>query len=253
MPLETLMRAAEGGEREVELVRADFERAGLDGWLRAAIERRLDPALGARVVPAGAAAAVRGALEAFYALWGRWFPWEYRRLRREWVVLQARWRGDACVDPARAVDPVTSRFFSEGLVDSPAVVAAPAAGGFEAGLEPLEAAGSSGGAAGQGRDTGSAKDAGGERDGDEVRGGREPADGGPAPLAGGPVPARLPDGTEVHADPGAGLALSAASDRLDQAARRGVAAVEEVRAAWLGGSGAWFRWPDSGRWQERSR
>ncbi|MCY3845563.1 MAG: hypothetical protein OXH69_18725 [Acidobacteria bacterium] len=253
MPLETLMRAAEGGEREVELVQADFERAGLDGWLRAAIERRLDPALGARVVPAGAARAVRGALEGFYALWGRWFPSEYRRLRREWVVLQARWRGDAQVDPARAVDPVTSRFFSEGLVDAGSVVAAPAAGGFEAGLEPLEAAGGSGGAAGQERDTVSAKDAGDDRDGDEARGGQEPADGRPAPLAGGPVPARLADGTEVLADDGGGLPLSAASDRLEEAARRGVAAVEAVRAAWVGGSGAWFRWPDSGRWQERSR
>ena len=253
MPLETLMRAAEGGEREVELVRADFERAGLDGWLRAAIERRLDPALGACVVPAGAAAAVRGALEAFYALWGRWFPSEYRRVRREWVVLQARWRGDARVDPARAVDPVTSRFFSEGLVDAPAVVAAPAAGGFEAGLEPLEAAGGSGGAVGQEPEAAPRGEPGGEGGGAEVGGERETADGGAAPLAGGPAPARLPDGTEVLADDGGGLALSAASDRLDQAARRGVAAVEEVRAAWLGGSGAWFRWPDSGRWQERSR
>lgn len=254
MPLETLMRAAEGGEREVELVRADFERAGLDGWLRAAIERRLDPALGARVVPAGAAAAVRGALEGFYALWGRWFPSEYRRLRREWVVLQARWRGDTCVDPVRAVDPVTSRFFSEGLVDAPAVVAAPAAGGFEAGLEPLEAA-----AAGAGGPTGQEPGAAprgepvAEPDGTDASGDRESPGSGAAPLAGGPVPARLPDGTEVLADSGAGLPLSAASDRLDQAVRRGVAAVEAVRAAWLGGSGAWFRWPDSGRWQERSR
>lgn len=252
MPLETLMRAAEGGEREVELVRADFERAGLDGWLRTAIERRLDPALGARVVPDGAAAAVRGALEAFYALWGRWFPSEYRRLRREWVVLQARWRGEARVDPARAFDPVTSRFFSEGLVDAPAVVAAPAAGGFEAGLEPLEAAAGSGGAVGREPEAAPRGEPGGEGVA-EAGGEREPADGGPAPLAGGPAPARLPDGTEVLADDGGGLALSAASDRLDQAARRGVAAVEEVRAAWLGGSGAWFRWPDSGRWQERSR
>lgn len=247
MPLETLMRAAEGGEREVELVRADFERAGLDGWLRAAIERRLDPALGARVVPAGAAAAVREALEAFYALWGRWFPSEYRRLRREWVVLQARWRGDACVDPARAVDPVTSRFFSEGLV------AAPGAGGFEAGLEPLEAAGGSGGAVGEEPEAAPQGEPGGEGGGAEVGGERESSSRSAAPLAGGPVPARLPDGTEVLAEPGAGLPLSAASDRLDQAVRRGVAAVEEVRAAWLGGSGAWFRWPDSGRWQERSR
>lgn len=253
MPLETLMRAAEGGEREVELVQADFERAGLDGWLRAAIERRLDPALGARVVPAGAGAAVQGALEAFYALWGRWFPSEYRRLRREWVVLQARWRGDAQVDPARAVDPVTSRFFSEGLVDAGSVVAAPAAGGFEAGLEPLEAAGGSGGAAGQEREAAPRGEPGGEGGGAEVGGERESSSRSAAPVAGGPVPARLPDGTEVLADDGGGLPLSAASDRLEEAARRGVAAVEAVRAAWVGGSGAWFRWPDSGRWQERSR
>ncbi len=247
------MRAAEGGEREVELVRADFEQAGLDGWLRAAIERRLDPALGARVVPAAAAAAVRGTLDAFYALWGGWFPSEYRRLRREWVVLQARWRGDAAVDPARAVDTVTSRFFREGLVDAPAVVAAPAAGGFEAGLEPLEAAAGGGDETGREPSGAPRDETRREGDGADAPAERESRGRGAAPLAGSPVPARLPDGTEVLADPGGGLPLSAASDRLDQAVRGGVAAVEAARAAWLGGSGAWFRWPDSGRWQERSR
>ena len=254
LPLETLMRAAEGGEREAELVRVDFQKAGLDGWLRAAIERRLDPALVGRVVPAGAAAAASGALEAFYALWGRWFPSEYRRVRREWVVLQARWRADALVDPAAAVGPITSRFFSEGLVDVASVVVPAAAGGFEAGLEPLEAAVGDGGATG--RESGAAleREPGGERDGTDADGEGEPSGRGPAPLvaAAGPVPARLPDGTEILADAG-GLASSAACDRLDQAVRGGVAAVEEVRAAWLGGSGAWFRWPASGRWQERSR
>ena len=66
---------------------------------------------------------------------------------------------------------------------------------------------------------------------------------------------RLPgiDGTEVLADYGGGLASSSVGDRLDQAVRGGVAAVEEVRAAWLHGSGAWCRWPAAGRWQERSR
>ena len=249
------MRAAEGGEREAELVRADFQQAGQDGWLRAAMERRLDPALGARVVPAGAAAAVSGALEAFYAFWGRWFPWEYRRVRREWVVLQARWRADARVDPAPAVDPVTSRFFTEGLVDVPSVVVPAPAGGFEAGLEPLEAAGGAGGPTGQ--EPGAAPEGkhGGERGGSDVPDEGESRGRGPAPLvgAGGPVPARLPDGTEVLADDGGGLASSAVGDRLDQAVRGGVAAVEEVRAAWLGGSGAWCRWPAFGRWQERSR
>ena len=248
------MRAAEGGEREAEMVRADFERAGLDGWLRAAMERRLDPALGARVVPAGASAAVCGALEAFYAFWGRWFPLEYRRVRREWVVLQARWRADACVDPAPAVDPVTSRFFREGLVDVPSMAVSPAAGGFEAGLEPLDAAAGDDGAAGR-EPNAPEGEPGGEGDGSEVRGEREPPGRGPAPLVGvgGPIPARLPDGTEVLADYGGGLASSSVGDRLDQAVRGGVAAVEEVRAAWLHGSGAWCRWPAPGRWQERSR
>ena len=255
LPLETLMRAAEGGEREIDLVGADFRQAGLDGWLRAAIERRLDPALVARVVPAGASAAASGALEAFYALWGRWFPSEYRRVRREWVVLQARWRADGLVDPAAAVGPITSRFFSEGLVDVASVVVPAAAGGFEAGLEPLEAAAGDGGAIG--REPGAVPEGmpGRERDGAEARDERESPGAGPAPLVGavGPVPARLPDGTEILADAGGGLPSSAACDRLDQAVRGGVAAVEEVRAAWLGGSGAWFRWPDSGRWEERSR
>ena len=235
LPLETLMRAAEGGEREAEMVRADFERAGLDGWLRAAMERRLDPALGARVVPAGASAAVCGALEAFYAFWGRWFPLEYRRVRREWVVLQARWRADACVDPAPAVDPVTSRFFREGLVDVPSMAVSPAAGGFEAGLEPLDAAAGDDGAAGR-EPNAPEGEPGGEGDG-----------------VGGPIPARLPDGTEVLADYGGGLASSSVGDRLDQAVRGSVAAVEEVRAAWMHGSGPWCRWPAPGRWQERSR
>ncbi|MCY4658921.1 MAG: hypothetical protein OXF93_03785 [Acidobacteria bacterium] len=253
LPLETLMRAAEGGEREAELVLADFRQAGLDGWLRAAIERRLDPALVGRVVPAGAAAAASGALEAFYALWGRWFPSEYRRVRREWVVLQARWRADALVDPAAAVGPITSRFFSEGLVDVASVVVPAAAGGFEAGLEPLEAAAGDGGATGRESASAPEREPGGEPGVAEVSGDRESSGHGPAPLVGtGPVPARLPDGTEILADAG-GLASSAACERLDQAVRGGVAAVEEVRAAWLGGSGVWFRWPASGRWQERSR
>ena len=253
LPLETLIRAAEGGEREADLVRVDFQQAGVDGWLRAAIERRLDPALVARVVPAGAAAAVCGALEAFYALWGRWFPSEYRRVRREWVVLQARWRADSRVDPAPAVGPITSRFFREGLVDVASVVVPAAAGGFEAGLEPLEGAGDDGGTTGR-ESAAPEGESGGERDGAEVRGGPESSGHGSAPLvgAGGPVPARLPDGTEVLAEDG-GLASSAACDRLDQAVRSGVAAVEEVRAAWLSGSGAWFRWPAFGRWQERLR
>ncbi len=253
LPLETLMRAAEGGKREAELVRVDFQQAGLAGWLRAAIERRLDPVLVGRVVPAGASAAASGALEAFYALWGRWFPSEYRRVRREWVVLQARWRADALVDPAAAVGPITSRFFSEGLVDVASVVVPAAAGGFEAGLEPLEAAAGDGGATGRESASAPERESGGEPGVAEVSGDRESSGHGPAPLVGtGPVPARLPDGTEILADAG-GQASSATCDRLDQAVRGGVAAVEEVRAAWLGGSGAWFRWPASGRWQERSR
>ncbi len=212
LPLETLMRAAKGGEREVDLVRAEFQRVGLAGWLRAAIERRLDPALGARVVPAGASAAVSVALRAFYGLWGRWFPSEYRRVRREWVVHRARWRGDAPVDPAQVLDPVTSRLLGEGLAAAGSGVDHPAAGRAEARRKPPEAEG-----------------------------------------AGGAVPARLPDGTEVLADAAAGLALSPIGDRLDKAVRGGVAAVEEVRTAWLRDSGAWLRWPSSGRWQERSR
>ena len=123
----------------------------------------------------------------------------------------------------------------------------PAAGGFEAGLEPLDAAAGDDGAAGR-EPNAPEGEVGGEGDGSEVGGG-------PAPLVGvgGPIPARLPDGTEVLADYGGGLASSSVGDRLDQAVRGGVAAVEEVRAAWLHGSGAWCRWPAAGRWQERSR
>ncbi len=254
LPIETLMRAAEGGEREAELVRADFLQAGLEAWVQSAIERRLDPALGARVVPAGAAEAVSGALEAFYALWGRWRPSEYRRVRREWLVLRTRWRGDAPVDPPPPVDPVWGRSFSKELVDASSSVVPARAGELEAGLEPREAPADAGGLAGPAPGAAMEKDSSREPDGAEVAGGEESSPRGDAPLvgAGGPVPARLPDGTEVLAGDG-GLPLSAVADRLDQAVRRGVAAVEEVRAAWLGSSGAWHKWPAIGRWQERSR
>ncbi len=250
LPLETLMRAAEGGEREADLVRADFRQVGAEGWLRAAMERRLDPALVARVVPAGTSGAVCVALEAFYALWGRWFPLEYRRVRREWVVLRARWRADAPAESPPAVDPVTSRLFSERLADAGPVAMSSGAGEREAGIETPDAAGSDGGAAG--REPMSPE---GEppANGDGVRSAREPGAGGSAPVAAGPVPGRLPDGTEVLADHGGGLALSAAADRLDQAVLGGVAAVEAVRADWVGGTGGWRRWPACGRWQERSR
>lgn len=246
LPLETLMRAAMGGEREADLVRADFERVGLARWLRSAMERRLDPALGARVVPAGASAVVSGALRAFYALWGCWFPSEYRRVRREWVVHQARWRGYVVVDPAAVLDRATSRLLGEGLCDAASVAAAPGAEGSEVGLEPPEAAGSGGGGSGQERRP---------APGDGSGGKRESAGGSPASLvsAGGPVPVRLPDGTEILADDAAGLALSAIGERLDKAVLGGAAAVEEVRAAWLGDSGAWRRWPAVGRGRERSR
>ena len=64
LSLETLLQAAEGGEKEIGIVHADFEEKGLDSWLRGAIERRLDPALGARVVPPRRSEEVLRALEA---------------------------------------------------------------------------------------------------------------------------------------------------------------------------------------------
>ena len=248
LPLKTLMRAAEGGEREADLVRADFRKVGAEGWLRAAMERRLDPALVARVVPAGTSGAVCVALEAFYALWGRWFPLEYRRVRREWMVLRARWRADGPMDPAPAGDPVTSRLFREGFVDAGTAAMPAAAGAQEVGSNSPDGAGSDAGA--RGREPAAPEP---PREGDGAHGEREPVGGAAAPLAGGAVPARLPCGTEVLADHGGGLVPSAAAERLDQAVLGGVVAVEAVRAAWLTGSGTWWRWPVSGRWQERSR
>ena len=259
LSLETLLQAAEGGEKEIGLVHADFEEKGLDSWLQGAIERRLDPALGARVVPARRSEEVLRALEGFYAFWGRWFPAEYRRVRREWVVLQARWRGANGVRPARVLDSVTSRFFREGLVELAPVVAVAGGGGFEAGLEVLAAsdgAASDGSAAGGAAGQPMALDAGAPESPDSGRRERdEPAPPPPAPMvqAGSPAPARLPDGAEVLADPGGGLALALVSERLDRAVRAGAGEVEELRSAWLKEPGWWCRWPEFGRRQERSR
>ena len=244
IPLETLLKAAEGAEAEAEVVRADFEQRGLGAWLRLAIERRLDPALGARVVPEARSAEVLGALEGFYALWGRWFPVEYRRVRREWVVLQARWRGAGEVDPSSIV----GRFFREGLAEAaPLLVPAPG-GGFEAGLEELNVSGVDSAAGGQ-RATGAAGEARAEGPQREAPG-REPA---PVVRAGDAVGGRLPDGTEVLGDATGSLLPAAACDRLDRAVRGGVGEVEKVRAAWLSGRDFWCAWPELGRGRERSR
>lgn len=244
--LETLLKAAEGAEAETEAVRADFEKRGLGGWLRLAIERRLDPALGARVVPRARSVEVLRALEGFYALWGRWFPAEYRRVRREWVVLQARWRGAGEVDPSSVV----GRFFREGLAEAgPLLVPAPG-GGFEAGLEELNVTGEDPKAGGQ-RVPGAAGEAradGSEREHEAPA--REPA---PVVRAGDAVGGRMPDGTEILGDALGSLLPAAACDRLDRAVRGGVGEVEKVRAAWLSGRGFWCAWSEPGRFRERSR
>ena len=204
------------------------------------------------------------ALEGFYAFWGRWFPAEYRRVRREWVVLQARWRGMAGVRPARVLDSVTSRFFREGLVELAPLVAVSGGGGFEAGLEVMAASDGAtadgadaaldgaGGAAGEPASPGAGDSASPE----SGRGKRdEPAPPAPAPVvqAGSPEPAGLPDSAEVLADPGGGLAPALVSERLDRAVRSGVDEVEKLRSAWLKGPGWWCRWPELGRSQERVR
>ena len=244
--LETLLQAAEGVEGKAEAVHADFEQRGLGAWLRAAIERRLDPALGARVVPEARSAEVLGALEGFYALWGRWFPAEYRRVRREWVVLQARWRGAAEVDPSSVV----GRFFREGLAEAgPLLVPAPG-GGFEAGLEELNVSGVDPKAGGQ-RAPGAAGEA--RADGPEREREAPPREAAPVVRAGDAVGGRLPDGTEILGDALGSLVPAAVGDRLDRAVRGGVGEVEKVRAAWLSGRGFWCAWPELGRSQERSR
>ncbi len=246
VPLETLLKAAEGAEAETEAVRADFEQRGLGGWLRLAIERRLDPALGARVVPRARSAEVLRALEGFYVLWGRWFPAEYRRVRREWVVLQARWRGAGEVDPSSFV----GRFFREGLADAGSLLVPAPGGGFEAGLEELNVSGVNPKAGGQ-RAPGAAGEAVAEASEREREAPpREPA---PVVRAGDAVGGRMPDGTEILGDALGSLLPAAACDRLDRAVRGGVEEVEKVRAAWLSGRGFWCTWPEPGRCQERSR
>ena len=250
MALETLLRAAEGSEHDGEVVRADFERQGFDAWLSAAIARRLDPELGARVVPQSWSADVSAALEGFYAFWGRWFPGEYRRVRREWVVLQARWRGSSGA-PAPAVDSVTTRLFEEGLVDVRPLAVPVEAGGFEAALEPpaVEVGPSGGAAAPEGRGEGGD----GEAAEEVERGMEEWRESAPIVHAGGGASGRLPDGTEILADVAGDMALAAASGALDAAVRGGARKVDGLRAAWLRESGFWFQWPEFGRWQERER
>lgn len=244
--LETLLKAAEGAEAEAEVVRADFEQRGMGGWLRLAIERRLDPALGARVVPQARSAEVLGALEGFYAFWGRWFPAEYRRVRREWVVLQARWRGVGEVDPGSVV----GRFFREGLAEAGPLLVPVPGGGFEAGLEELNVSGVDPAAGGQ-----RAPGAAGEAVADGLEREREAPAREPAPVvrAGDAVGGRMPDGTEILGDALGSLAAAAIGDRLDRAVRGGVGEAEKVRAAWLSGRGFWCAWPELGREQERSR
>lgn len=246
VPLETLLKAAEGAGAEAEVVRADFEQRGLDGWLRLAIERRLDPALGARVVPEARSAEVLGALEGFYAFWGRWFPAEYRRVRREWVVLQARWRGAGEVDPSSVV----GRFFREGLAEAGSPLVPAPGGGFEAGLEEMNVSGVDPAAEGQ-RAPGAAGEVVAEAsERERAAPPREPA---PVVRAGDAVGGRMPDGTEILGDALGSLMAAEVGGRLDRAVRGGVDEVEKVRAAWLSGRGFWCAWPEPGRSQERSR
>ena len=252
---EMLIRAAEGSEREAELVRADFQQVGLEAWVRDAIARRLDPALGARVVPAGQAAAVSGALEAFYALWGRWCPSEYRRVRREWLVLRARWHGDAPVDPPpQDQNPATSQLLSNGTVNARSSVVPEITGEVETELKPLEAAASHGARTGPAPGAAMEKDSSGAP-GCGAAGGKDassPHGGAPLDGVGGSAAERPGDNAEVFEGDG-GLPLSDFAHRLDEAVRSGKAAVEEVRAAWLTSSETWHRWPQFGRRQERSR
>ena len=253
LPLETLMRAAEGAEQEMALVHRDFEVVGLDAWLSSAIARRLDPALGARVAPARWSDAVLSALEGFYGFWGRWFPGEYRRVRREWIVLQARWRGRGLAPPP-GLAAVTARLFREGLVDPECVAPRSGRGGFQAALESpfvdvsgVSPAGASNGAgegpSAAGVDAGMADDRAVEPDEPSAKPPAEP-DGSPAPLVhpGDGAGGRLPDGTRVVPDAGGDLAPAAVSGRLDDAMRRGPEAVDKLRAEWAAAEGFWRDW-----------
>ena len=233
--LETLLRAAEGGREETGLVLRDFEAVGVDSWIRAAIRDRVDPSLAARVVPAAYAGVVVAALNAFYQLWACAFPGEFRRVRREWIVLQARWAGGrAAGSDGRGV---LRRLLRSGLLDPRPVVRGPVPGGFEAALEEPRV--------------------------EVQRAGARPPLEERVPEA--EVPGRGAEGSEApgvgwsemedaaFGEVGADLVLGEGSHAFESVMRKGPEAVDAFAAAWASSEDFWREWPGGSRERGRER
>ena len=241
--LETLLRAAEGGRDEAALVHRDFEAVGVDSWIRAAISDRVDPSLAARVVPAAHAAVVVAALDAFYRLWGLAFPGEFRRVRREWIVLQARWAGGR-VEGADGRG-VLRRLLRSRLLDPRPVVRGRVRGGFEAGLEepwvevevPQEQA------------TGAGKAPAGPLVEEDVAGAEVPGPGTNGPVLPGPGWPEVDDA--AFGEVGADLVLGEGSHAFESVMREGPEAVDAFAEAWVSSEDFWREWP--GAFRERGR
>lgn len=246
-----MLRAAEGGREEVGMVHRDFEAAGVEVWIRAAIRDRVDPSLAARVVPAAYAALVVAALDAFYRLWACAFPGEFRRVRREWIVLQARWAGGRVEgSDGRGV---LRRLLRSRLLDPRPVVRGRVPGGFEAALEEPRV---------EVEVRREETDGGVERVQDvervqEVASGvavgvdAEPVGGADGSARAGVEWSQMDAGAlgEVGAD----LVLGEGSHAFDAAMRQGPEAVDAFGAGWVSSDGFWREWPGLVRERGRER
>ena len=236
--LETLLRAAEGGREEADLVHRDFEAGGVDSWIRAAIRDRVDPSLAARVVPAAHAALVVAALDAFYRLWACAFPGEFRRVRREWIVLQARWAGGR----VEGSDDrgVLRRLLRSRLLDPRPVVRGPVPGGFEAALEEprVEVQVSQEPAVGLSVEEG-------------VPGAEEPGPGAKGSVTSGPEWPEMDDA--AFGEVGADLVLAEGSHTFESVMREGPEAVDAFAGTWVSSEEFWREWPGAPRDRGRER
>lgn len=249
--LETLLRAAEGAREEAELVHRDFEVEGVDSWIRAAIRNRVDPSLAARVVPAAYVAVVVAALEAFYRLWACAFPGEFRRVRREWIVLQARWAGGR-VEGADG-HGVLRRLLRSRLLDPRPVVRGRVPGGFDAALEePRVEVRASPEQQAVGGDAPEAREAPAGRSVEEDAAGVEvPGSGTEDSAAPGPEWSELDEA--AFGEVGAELVLAEGSHTFESAVRKGPEAVDAFVETWVSSGDFWREWPGTPRERGRER
>ena len=241
-----MLRAAEGGREEAGMVHRDFEAVGVDVWIRAAIRDRVDPLLAARVVPAAYGVLVVAALDAFYRLWACASPGEFRRVRREWIVLQARWAGGRVEgSDGRGV---LRRLLRSRLLDPRPVVRGRVPGGFEGGLEEPRVE------VDVRREE--RADGGVERSREVSAGVAVEGDRGPEPEVEGPAVAAAGWSEMEDAalgEVGADLVLGDGSHAFEAAMREGPAAVDAFVARWVSSDEFWREWPGAGHERGRER